>query len=121
MVIGERMANLALFDTYNKAVIPSGPLYSDVVLKKDHALISFDYAEGLGTSDGKAPVCFEIADESGVYYPAEAVIINDQVKVWNNKVRNPKYVRYGWQPFTRANLVNKAGYPASTFQTSPLQ
>ncbi|MDL2223196.1 cyclically-permuted mutarotase family protein [Bacteroidales bacterium OttesenSCG-928-M11] len=28
------------------------------------------------------------------------------------------YVRYGWQAFTRANLVNSSGLPASTFKTS---
>ncbi|MGL5731084.1 MAG: sialate O-acetylesterase, partial [Bacteroidales bacterium] len=117
----ERFANLALFEAYNKSVLPSGPLYSNAVFNKDHVIVSFDYADGLNTSDGKEPACFEIADESGVFYPAQAQITGTQVKVWSKKVRAPKYVRYAWQPFTRANLVNKAGYPASTFETSPLQ
>ena len=29
---------------------------------------------------------------------------------------NPTAARYGWQPFTRANLVNGALLPASTFR-----
>lgn len=33
-----------------------------------------------------------------------------------DQVTHPKLVRYGWQPFTRANLVNEAGMPASTFR-----
>ena len=28
----------------------------------------------------------------------------------------PIAVRYAWQPYTRANLVNGAGLPASTFR-----
>ena len=31
-------------------------------------------------------------------------------------VAHPRFVRYGWQPFTRANLVNGAKLPASTFR-----
>lgn len=31
-------------------------------------------------------------------------------------IKEPQYVRYGWQPFTRANLVNGEGLPASTFK-----
>lgn len=119
--VGQRLAAFALADTYNRNVIPSGPLFHHAEFGKDHAIIVFDYAEGLTTSDQAAPSSFEIADESGVFYPAEATIEGDQVKVRSAKVKNPKYVRYAWQPFTRANLVNKAGLPASTFQTSPLQ
>lgn len=120
MEIGDRLAALALADTYGLPVTPCGPLFRTAEFKKGYAWIAFDHAEGLATSDGKAPVCFEIADESGVYHPAQASIKNNQVKVWSEKVKQPKYVRYGWQPFTRANLVNESGYPASTFRTSPL-
>ena len=44
------------------------------------------------------------------------MVENGKVKVWNDQVTHPKLVRYGWQPFTRANLVNEAGMPASTFR-----
>ena len=35
---------------------------------------------------------------------------------YSKEVPNPRYVRYGWQPFTRANLINREGLPASTFR-----
>ena len=44
------------------------------------------------------------------------VVENGKIKVWSDKVKEPETVRYGWQPFTRANLVNGAGLPASTFR-----
>ena len=31
------------------------------------------------------------------------------------EVPEPKHVRYAWEPYTSANLVNGAGLPASTF------
>ena len=34
----------------------------------------------------------------------------------SSQVQHPMRARYGWQPFTRANLVNSAELPASTFE-----
>ena len=59
---------------------------------------------------------FEVAEEEDRYVPAQAEVVGNQVKVWSEEVLHPRYIRYGWQPFTRANLVNGAGLPASTFQ-----
>ena len=60
--------------------------------------------------------CEALMEFEGIYYPATAEGVGEQVKVYSKEVRNPRYVRYGWQPFTRANLVNRAGLPASTFR-----
>jgi sialate O-acetylesterase len=70
----------------------------------------------LKSSDGGPLRTFEVAETDGVYYPAVAEIINGQIKVYSEQVKRPRYIRYGWQPFTRANLVNEAGLPASTFR-----
>lgn len=118
--IGQRLGAWALAETYGMNLVPSGPLYREVEFKDKYAFVSFDYADCLAASGNAELIGFEIADDSGVYHPAEAEVVNDRVKVWNDKIKKPKYVRYGWQPFTRANLINSAGYPASTFRTSPL-
>lgn len=115
--IGERLARWALNKTYGQPVIPSGPLYRSIEFKDAAAYISFDYAEGLHTSDGQPVHTFEIAEHDGLFVPAQAEIIGGKVKVWNDKITNPKLVRYGWQPFTRANLINGEDLPASTFRT----
>ena len=114
--IGERLAHWALNKTYGHNVIPSGPLFRNATFTDNAAYITFDYAKGLRTSDGDPIRTFEIAEQEGLYYPAQAVVENGKVKVWNDQVTHPKLVRYGWQPFTRANLVNEAGMPASTFR-----
>lgn len=116
--IGERLGRWALNKTYGRAdVVPSGPLFRGVEYKDGAAYVSFDYAEGLRASDGKPLRTFEVAETEGVYYPATAEVVGDRIKVYNKNVKNPLHVRYGWQPFTRANLVNGAGLPASTFRT----
>lgn len=184
--VGERLARWALNKTYNKSqVFPSGPLFRHADFCEDTVYITFDYADGLSTSDGSPVRTFEVAETEGVYYPAIAEIeaeepeikigakfeekkgvkleakhevnseaeveakvgtetdarieidarveidakvgkeaeeertpksVSVRIKVYSDQVKHPRYVRYGWQPFTRANLINKAGLPASTFR-----
>ena len=114
--VGERLARWALCKTYGKTITPSGPIYEGVVRQGDALVVSFDYADGLCTSDGKSPSTFEIAEVEGMYYPATAVISGSTVRLTSPEVKHPRYVRYGWQPFTRANLVNGDALPASTFR-----
>lgn len=116
--IGERLARWALNDTYGKKVTPSGPLFRSAEFVNGAAFVSFEYADGLYTSDGAPIRTFEIAEADGLFVPAEARIVDGKVKVWNDTIRHPHLVRYGWQPFTRANLVNGDGLPASTFRAS---
>lgn len=114
--VGERLARGALNKTYQKNVIPSGPLFRGANVRGGKVFLSFDYGKGMRSSDGKPLQCFEVAEYDGIYYPATAEVVGDQVKVYSKEVPNPRYVRYGWQPFTRANLINREGLPASTFR-----
>uniref|UniRef100_UPI004024BB1D sialate O-acetylesterase n=1 Tax=Prevotella sp. TaxID=59823 RepID=UPI004024BB1D len=114
--IGERLARWALAKTYEQDITPSGPVFSSVTLQADALIVSFLYADGLQTSDGKAPSCFEIAEENGLFHPATATIEGSKVRLTSPTIKHPHYVRYAWQPFTRANLVNADQLPASTFR-----
>lgn len=116
--VGERLARIALHNLYDFSnVVPSGPAVKEASVVGDGIVrLTFDYADGLSTSDGKHPLTFEIAEEEGLYKPAEARIEGNTVIVMAEGVTHPRFVRYGWQPFTRANLVNSAQLPASTFR-----
>ena len=114
--IGERLARWALSDSYGYSITPSGPLFESVVREGEALVVSFAFGEGLRTSDGNSPSCFEIAEEEGLYHPANVTIMGDKVRLTSPDLKAPRYVRYAWQPFTRANLVNKDGLPASTFR-----
>lgn len=115
--IGERLGRWALANNYGKSITPSGPLFRSVHFHNKQAILEFDYGHHLKTSDGQALRCFEIAGPDGLFYPAKAFIEDDRVIVTSPKVTAPCAVRYAWQPFTRANLVNGDNLPASTFRT----
>lgn len=114
--VGERLARWALAKTYGQDITPSGPVFSSVTRQADALIVSFLYADGLQTSDGKSPSCFEIAEEDGLFQPATATIEGNTVRLTSPTIKHPRYVRYAWQPFTRANLVNADHLPASTFR-----
>lgn len=118
--VGERLGRQALNRVYSMGnVVPQGP----TIVKAERTgpgtvVLTFDYAEGLTTSDGNAPRTFEMAEIKDVYSPVESVEIldNNTLKLTCMSIENPRFVRYGWQPVTRANLVNSVGLPASTFR-----
>lgn len=114
--VGERLSRLALRRTYGFDVEDSGPALRKAVASRGRMTLTFDHAEGLATSDGAAPRTFEIAEIEGIYYPAEAEIIDNKIILTNMDVKNPRFVRYGWQPYTEANVINGAELPASTFR-----
>ena len=117
--IGERLAQWALGDTYGKKVLPSGPLFRSATFNGKAATVAFDYAQGMHSADGKTLCGFELSDGNGIFYPATAEVVGEEVKVTSEEVSTPKMVRYGFSPVTDGNLVNEANLPASTFTSEP--
>lgn len=115
--VGERLARLALADTYGKKISKSGPLYRRVQFEGERAIVSFSEAKRLRSSDNKPVRDAELAGANKIFYPAEAVIRGNQLVVTSDKVPHPVFVRYGWNSYTEGNLVNEAGLPASTFSS----
>ena len=113
--VGERLGRIALHNQYGFKTVPSGPLFLKATGKKNIVIVEFTHAEGLKTSDGEELRCFEIGDENGIFRPVAARIEGNKV-ILETDGMNPRHVRYAWQPFTRANLVNGASLPASTFR-----
>ena len=117
--IGERLAQWALADTYGRKVLPSGPLFRSATFNGKVATVAFDYAQGMHPADGKTLRGFELSDGNGIFYPATAEVVGEELKVTSEEVSNPKAVRYGFSPVTDGNLVNEANLPASTFTSEP--
>ena len=114
--IGIRLAHQALANVYHLDAVPSGPVPVKAESSDGRICVTFDHARGMTGSDGSAIRTFEIAETDGLYVPATAVIDGERIILSNPQIQNPKYVRYGWQPYTDANLVNSSGFPASTFR-----
>ena len=117
--IGERLAWKALKQNYDRrSIVADGPHLPTAVQSKDGILVYFVREnEGLHPSSGDRLIGFEVAGKDGIFHPAEARVIEEKyVLVTCPEVAEPVELRYAWQPFTRANLVNGAGLPASTFK-----
>ena len=115
--VGERLARLALNQTYGMShVAQHGPTPARAFSFREKTVIEFSNATELKTSDGKALRSMEIADSIGYFTPVD---FEKQAKIEGNRIiidGTAYRIRYGWKPFTDANLVNEAGLPASTFE-----
>ena len=118
--VGKRLALAALNVAYGKDLVFSGPVYKDMIIAGDNAILSFEHVGGglkardrYGYLNG-----FSIAGEDRIFHWARAHIQGDKVFVYSQKVKQPVAVRYGWADNPDdVNLYNAEGLPASPFRT----
>jgi sialate O-acetylesterase len=117
-VVGERLAYLALSETYGmKGIQFSGPVLKEMVVEGRLVNLTFDYAENGLTSFGKELENFEVAGNNKLFYPAKAFITREGVTLFSERVPEPVAVRYAFKNFVTGDLFNTAGLPASSFRT----
>jgi sialate O-acetylesterase len=113
--VGERFAQLALHNVFGQKLGRCSPEVLGFRQKGTQVRIQFDHASQLKTSDQSAVREFEIAGPEGIFEPASAKVEGNEIVIQSEN-KNIQKVRYGWNPFSRGNLVNEAGLPASTFK-----
>lgn len=118
--VAHRFVLAALHHTYARtAVTPSSPAYTGFTVEGNSLRLHFRYANGLRPATDNVLTGFEVAGKDGRYVPARATVsivaADTTILVSSAAVPEPRAVRYAWQAFTQANLVNAAGLPASTF------
>ncbi|MCB2379846.1 sialate O-acetylesterase [Hymenobacter sp. BT635] len=117
--VGKRLALAAQKVAYgDKKVVASGPLYQSMKVAGNKATLSFtSTGGGLISKDGKPLRYFAIAGPDKKFVWAQARIEGNKVVVWHDQVATPVAVRYAWADNPEgANLANKEGLPASSFQ-----
>jgi sialate O-acetylesterase len=115
--VGARLALAAEALAYGKKVEYSGPMYEDMKVEGNKAVLSFKHTgDGLEGKGGPLQG-FTIAGEDHQFVKAEAEIRDGKVEVWSKEVDKPVAVRYGWANFPVVNLYNKDGLPATPFRT----
>ena len=115
--VGARLALAARAIAHGEKIEFSGPIYRNLEIKGDKAILHFDHArKGLEARGGELKG-FAICGEDRKFVWAKAEIIGDTVVVSSPDVSRPVAVRYGWADFPEVNLWNKAGLPASPFRT----
>lgn len=116
--VGMRFANLALAETYDKEIEAyKSPLYKSMEIEKNKIRIHFNNVENGLVTKGKDLTEFYIASDDQKFVPANAKIEGNTVIVWNNKIKNPKAVRFGFSNAGMPNLFNKEGLPVNLFRT----
>jgi hypothetical protein len=115
--VGKRLALWARAKVYGENIPYSSPLYSRSEVKGSDVVVSFDYSEGLKTTDGGPVKGLVIAGEDKVWKPAAGRIEGGKLIVSSPEVPNPVAARYAWAKFPEFNLENGAGLPASPFRT----
>jgi sialate O-acetylesterase len=120
--VGERLAYLALNNTYGQQVQSLGPQYLSWAATSNTATISFvdGTATGLNTvSNAPLNQFFFVAGTDHVFRQATAVISGEQMVV-TAPAGTPLpilAVRYAFTDFPITNLQNSAGLPMEAFRT----
>lgn len=139
-VAGERLARIALADTYGRNVVFSGPVYRSHAVEGGKIRLSFDHVGGglaarplpesyrpRSTAERTVPLVrnspgselegFAICGADRKWRWAQAKIEGSTVLVWSPEVPRPVAVRHGWAMNPTCNLVNAEGLPAGPFRT----
>ena len=114
---GERLALLALSNTYEQKGLPDFATYKEVTFQNDTAVVSFDRSkEWVYFEHGPKSQNFEIAGADKVFYPADAWVSRNRVYVHSDKVKAPVAVRYAFRDWVEGDLMHD-GLPVSSFRT----
>jgi sialate O-acetylesterase len=109
--VGRRLAMLA-------QTTGGSPLYRQFTREGSAIRIWFDHAGKALKARGGGPLTgFQIAGSDRKYVAASARIEGATVVVSSPEVTDPRSVRYAWDYYPDANLVNEWGLPASLFRT----
>jgi sialate O-acetylesterase len=118
--IGDRLANLALFNTYqNTSIQALSPTFSNSITQKDTLILTLN-----NVYDSILPMPkftgFEIAGEDGVFYPAKAILSENKQQFYltSEKVLFPLKVNYCFKNFQLGNVKNSAGLPLFPFSSA---
>ncbi|AGA80523.1 GDSL-type esterase/lipase family protein [Echinicola vietnamensis] len=112
--VGERLAIKALSNTYSMDILANAPKMTSVEDGQDEIIVSFEDGEGLCTLNGESVMGFELVNAKGQSVAVRGNIKGGQVKLPVHNNFQVKEVRYGFKPFTRANLSNMSGMPMGT-------
>lgn len=115
--VGERLARLALAQTYGQDIVPNGPIYQRMKTQGEKVFLGFENAKGLKASEGRRILGFEVAGSNKKFHPADAKVSGKYLQISSKLVSRPEAVRYAWDNDPDCNLVNGEGLPASPFRT----
>jgi sialate O-acetylesterase len=120
--VADRLARIALANTYGRKLEYSGPVYSSMRIEGSAIRLAFTHVDsGLIAKDGDLKT-FLIAGEDRKFVPATARIDHNTIVVSSPDVPAPVAVRYAWDNYPEgANLFNSENLPAPPFRTDTFE
>lgn len=115
--VGDRLALLALANTYGEKIPCSGPQFVSAEPIPGALKLRFEDTDGGLVVKGEKLEEFCVCGEDRKWHWADARIDGDTVIVSSPEVPKPVFVRYAWQSNPNATLFNGAGLPAVPFRT----
>lgn len=116
--VGERLANVALKETYHKeGISPYSPMLKSYKIEGRKVIVTTTAVGKLKCKD-KNITNFEIVDAEGNLYPAKASLLkNGEICVTADNVKKPVGVRYCFTNDAIPNLFDVNGLPLAPFRT----
>jgi sialate O-acetylesterase len=118
LAVGNRLGITALKVAYHVDSIETSPVYKNMTLDGDSAIITFT---GNFTCKDKYGYVrgFAIAGADSIFHWAKAYLRNENtVVVYSSEIKNPVAVRYLWSGNPgKVDLYNKDGLPVGPFRT----
>jgi sialate O-acetylesterase len=112
--VGDRFSYQALNKVYGKTVLCDGPLPQEATKKGESIVVKFKPGQYLATADSRPLRELEVAGEDQIFRPINGKLKDNTILIESDGYKI-KQIRYAWKPFTRGNLINREGLPASTF------
>lgn len=115
--IAQRLARLALANTYGRDIAWRGPVPESVHQRGERLEIAFESAHGLAPGTAPEVSAFEVCGADRRFYPATATIEANSVLLASREVDRPIDARYAWAPVPMCGLFDQQGLPAAPFRT----
>ncbi|PKQ46686.1 sialate O-acetylesterase [Confluentibacter flavum] len=117
--VGERLAILALADTYGKDIpVYTNPMLKSMEVNKGKVNLYFDNASnGFITKNGEKPTEFLISGSDKNFVPADVKLEKDRIIVSSKHVKEPIAVRFSFSNTGMSNVLSKEGFPIVPFRT----
>ncbi len=102
----------------NRKTVAEGPAYESCRFAEGKAILSFRAGtDEFAPTPADSLTGFSIAGADGRFVWAKARIEGKNVIVWNERISDPKIVRYGWDDNPKLTLYGATGLPAAPFST----
>ncbi|MEP6747148.1 MAG: sialate O-acetylesterase [Bacteroidota bacterium] len=120
--VGNRLANWALAETYQKPGIAyKSPVFKSAQQKNGRLELVFDNAAGGLQIKDKIIKGFYISGAVENWKPAEGKLDKGKIILSNKEIKDPIYARYGFDNTTSGSVFSSDGLPLVPFRTDTWQ